>query len=214
MAGVSPTVKLKTQLLAELKRTNELNHLPHRGAFLTTDRVDEIFSTESLVEQLKDHQDGKHLSVHARKALAERIKVHHKRLYAILLLMDESSRIHGIPEGEIDLIRDDCLFAPIKSKLTMKSYTQEKLKDLAFFRGITDEFYKKQWVFPPTLSTTETLEFPPEHFIFPFISDRRWIAGGYHGDVHEVAVLSEFLHWPLGNQTTRVWSHAISSRAC
>jgi hypothetical protein len=214
MAGVPQTVKLKTLLLAELRRTNELNHLPHRGAFLTTDRVDEIFSTESLVEQLKDHQDGKHLSIHARKALAETIKVHHKRLYAILLLMDESSRIHGIPEGEIDLIRDDYLFAPIKGKLTMESYTQEKLEDLAFFRGITNEFYKKQWMFPPRFSTTETLEFPVEYFIFPFTSNRKSIGGGYHGDVYEVAISSGILHSPLGHQTPQAWSRGSRSRAC
>lgn len=201
MASSLPTADLKALLEAKMKKMIDKNGLEYRGGFLTVDYVQEIFTTENLAEQLKDHPEGRWHSAHVRKQLAVSIRENQKQLYSILLLIGESHRIHRIPQSEAKLINDDHLFGP-----TTNAYELERLQSMTFFDGIADAFYRKQWIFPPSLSAPKTLEFPAEHFRFPFTSERRTLGNGYHGDVYAVEVPSSFLQTKQSNDISQVRS--------
>jgi hypothetical protein len=148
MAGMLSTMKLKEQLMTKLEETDKLNDLPHRGAFLTMECVDEVLTADCLTEQLKDHPNGQRLSLLSHKTLARTIRDHQKRLYSILLLLDKSNHIHHIPLEEVDKIKDDYLFTPTGTTPKSEFYTQERLNSLTFFDGIASEFYKSRTLSP------------------------------------------------------------------
>jgi hypothetical protein len=202
MANNPPTADLKVLLEAKMKKTIEENGLGYRGGFLTVDYVQEIFTTENLAEQLKDHPECRWHAAHVRKQLAVSIKENWKQLYSVLLLIGESHRIHRIPQSEAKLINDEYLFGS-----TTDTYELERLQSVTFFDGIADAFYQKQWIFPPGLSAPKTLDFPVKHFHFPFTSARRVLGdgqGGYHGVVYEVEVSGSFLRTRQSNGKSQV----------
>jgi hypothetical protein len=206
MASKHHPVDLKGLLEAKIKQTIEANQLEHRGGFLTTDFVTEIFTTENLAEQLKDHPEAESVPSEDLRKTAQKIRDHQKQLYAILLLMGESRRIHSVIFSEVNSIKDEFLFRPTTTVPSLQWYTKERLDRLTFFDGIADTFYRKQWIFPPSLLTTETLEFPEKHFVFPFESAPELLGSGLHGDVYKVTVSSHFLQIRQSEQVSHVRS--------
>jgi hypothetical protein len=212
MASKPLTVQLKALLEAKMKDAIETNGLEYRGGFLTVEAVTDILTKENLAKQLAEHPDARWHSWHARGELAGKIRDNQKQLYTILLLINESHRIHRVHETEVDSIKDEFLF-----KTTTTGYTQERLKNQSFFEGIATAFYRKQWIFPPGLSTSKTLDFPAECFVFPFKSTRHTLGdgnGGYHGDVYAVEVPSYFLQTSRSDQSSQVRLYICSLCSC
>jgi len=177
--------RLTSEFAWELKRQMDLmggkNGLNPRGRFISDDFLQLLFTPENLRQRLQDFESV----LSKRVQYEEFIKKRAKRVYAILILLDESSRILEFKEGGVD---DARLFGVSEDDFSKCFCTKEKLREIPQLEGLVDKFYEMQWVFPPTLSSTETLFFDAKFFRFPFTTEPKWIGCGAIGHVYEVEI--------------------------
>jgi hypothetical protein len=197
--------------MEEIETRSKQNGLPKRGGFLTFEFIDGLFTIENIAEQFRQHQDSLPLPRKERYLLAQSIKKDQQKLYAILLLMDKSDRLTS---SKARAYTDKFLFPtaqPGHASLPCPSSKLEKLKNSALFHGIASAFYEKQFVFPPSLSTTTT-ETYPLCFTFPFASQRDLIGHGSYGDVFKVEIPNGFLQSNQRGKAPQVIGVSSTSR--
>jgi hypothetical protein len=190
-----PSGNLKDKLMAEIERRKEQNRLPVRGGFLTLNFIDELFTVESIAQQLQQHEEGRRLSRKEIIQLAQSIKQNQQKLYAILLLMDKS---HHLISNNAKLFTDQRLFEIPEPGLASLPCRLEILETQSLFNGFASAFYEKQFVFPPSLPTSRTVFYHP-HFIFPFANERERVGNGSFGEVYKVEIPNGFLS-PLADE--------------
>jgi hypothetical protein len=181
--------------MAEIERRRSQNHLPIRGGFLTLGYIDELFTVEGISQQLQKYEEFQRISKAKRAELALFIKENQQKLYAILLLMDQS---HHLISDKARAFTDKYLFAIQKPGLASLPCPLSTLETLPLFRGFASAFYEQQYVFPPSLSTPETVKHPL-HFKFPFANERERVGNGSFGEVYGVEIPRGFL-LPLADE--------------
>ncbi|KAH8626784.1 SPS1,serine threonine protein kinase [Alternaria alternata] len=179
-----PPVDLKDNLVAEIDRRKQLNHLPVRGGFLTFDFIDRLFTVVNITQQLQKHEEAQRLSTKTITLYAQTIKLHQQKLYAILLLMDKS---HCLLSDKAKAVTDRSLFEIPEPGLASLPCPLATLEASPLFHDFAHSFYEKQFVFPPSLPASRTEVYPP-NFIFPFASRPKRIGGGSFGEVFRVEI--------------------------
>ncbi|EDU46300.1 hypothetical protein PtrSN002B_010278 [Pyrenophora tritici-repentis] len=197
-----PPGNLKDELMAEIERRERQNRLPVRGGFLTLEFIDELFTVGNIAQQLREHEEVRLLPKKERIQLAQFIKQNQQKLYAILLLMDES---HHLSLNNARAFTDESLFDIPEPGLASLPCDLATLETLPLFRGFASAFYEKQFVFPPGLPTGRTISHPP-HFIFPFANERERVGYGSFGEVYKVEIPSGFLPPQADEKVSKVFA--------
>lgn len=205
MAGEPDKVDLKKLLEKQMERAKEQNGLPARGAFITEEFVRELFTLENIKEQLKDDVDTQSYSTYNIRQLAQFIKDKGKKLYAVLILLDQSPLIRPLFE-RTPQVTDSFLFETPRSGFASLPCPMEKLKSIKHLADIADDFYQKQFVFPPSLTADETQDFHPRFFMFPFSSKPQRLNNGAYGEVYAVNLPKGYLepHTNITEESTKV----------
>ncbi|KAH8725182.1 kinase-like domain-containing protein [Phaeosphaeriaceae sp. PMI808] len=186
MAADTGTMDLKKALERQIDLAKEQNTLRGKGGFLTEKFVGELFTVDNIKARLLKRDVDTRLHNHYDIAqLASTIKDEGTKLYAILILLEQSHRISPLLKGS-PLINDNSLFGARQTGIASSTCSLDKLKGFASLKDIADEFYEKQWIFPPSLMGEVTFDFHAKYFRFPFTSEPQKLGGGSYGEVFAV----------------------------
>jgi hypothetical protein len=137
--------------------------------------------------------------------LVQKIKSHQK-LYAILILMDESKLILDVLDVGPEPMGDASLPRPqgqaqmdIYDLGSEHPYELKALQRIEAFSKCADALYREQWKIPPRLKAETHYDFPAEHFVFPFVSKPKVIGHGSYGQVYEVEIARGHLEFSQGH---------------
>jgi hypothetical protein len=161
-----------------------------RGGFLTLHDLKEILTYNRVKGQLgldfpSDQGDEK-------ITFTEAILSRGLKLYAILLCIREAPRIKPLLLD--DKVDDDIFKYKADAEEILSFFcTKEELSEYPTMRPIVDLFYEAQWVVPPMLPRIDDIEFPAQHFRFPFEKIGEQIASGAYGQVYSMVVAPGFL---------------------
>ncbi|CAN9166884.1 unnamed protein product [Alternaria alternata] len=195
LAFPPPPVDLKDKLVAEIDKRKRVNDMPVRGGYLTFDFIDRLFTVANIAQQLQKHEEAQRIPRQDITLHAQFIKQHQQKLYAILLLMDNS---HYLLSSKAKAVTDRKLFEIPESGLASLPCPLPTLEAFSLFHGFSDAFYKMQFVFPPSLPASRTVLYPPD-FIFPFASKPERVGEGSFGEVSTVEIASGILS-PLADK--------------
>ncbi|KAF2656071.1 hypothetical protein K491DRAFT_757864 [Lophiostoma macrostomum CBS 122681] len=171
---------LKEILTKELGNAKQRNRLAARGEFISEAFLHDHLTIDNIKIQLKEDIATKTHDDYERKRLAHTIRLKSRKLYAILILLDESERISTLVAAGID---DESLFGTPKPGYASSVCSLENLNKLILFEDYAQPFFEKQWVFPPSLLGNETVQFPSKQFVFPFLNVPRFLGKGGFGEV-------------------------------
>jgi hypothetical protein len=193
---------LKIALETEMEKMKQANRLA-RGDFVSDKYLDKLFTIKNLKGNLRPLLPPTWMGFREPMELgqlANNVRNSAQRLYAILLLMDQSPRI--IPLLSYDPPVDDkFLFgSPDDPKDNLITFCSLKRLLLSPLEDIAEEFYNKQWHCPPQLSDSITHEFPPDLYIYPFTGPPINIGGGGYGAVQKVDIAKGYLEHPNAYQ--------------
>lgn len=189
MDGKKLTWDFKKELEAHIKEKGENNGLKSRGGFVSEEFLERLFNSENLVKRLDhDFRNHKYLD------LVSFIRKRAKRVYGILVLIDEPMRIRSLKKRQPSV--DDALLFHATGKESRVYCRRETLRKDKDLEDIADQFFEMQWIFPPTLSSEKTLEFDPKLFRFPFNTEPIHKGSGGSGQVHEIKVDETYIVYP------------------
>jgi hypothetical protein len=192
----------KARLKSEMEENKKLNGLQHRGAFVSDTFLKDLITKENL----KEHAESKHandplnlnkknLNYESRSQLLDLICSSSRKLFAILVLVDQPWHITELLLAK-EKVDDDALFGP---KPDGRTYAALKdFRAIPQLSSIAEQCFTKQWHFPPVLSSDEIQSFPPTLFQFPFVAPAEKIAHGGFGIVMRAKIASGYLNYPEG----------------
>jgi len=192
------------QILENQIHEMEKNKEGKSVGFIPVDYLKEEFykpgsiTFRKVKEQLEN--DFSHWEPKERENLQQAIQSSGGKLYAILILLDETHKIFILMDKE-QPVNDSTLFGNNKER----SCNQDELSKIPQLRDIAPEFYKKQWIIPPVLCSNEEPEFPIESFIFPFSNDPAYHNRGSYGLIFTTEIASGHLRSSYKYQTVRIW---------
>lgn len=200
-----PRTNLKAKLQAQMKAMSGSNGMEKRGSFIPEGYLRELFTASKLKKKLQE--DFSFLESRQLDRLTDKIRTQGRRLYATLLLMDESQLIIKLLELN-DPIDDSVFSAAMLSKErkyrdTGMPNTLRSLKQVDELSDVADTLYETQWIIPPSLPPDSHLSFPVEHFVFPFLSQPKKISNGSYGVVYGVEVAKGHVELPKGYGAVR-----------
>jgi hypothetical protein len=203
-------VSLGTALEDEIERARHLNNQTARGGFVSIGFIHSLLTIENIKKQLKEVPDTRgYLGAKRTTELAHLIKEQGSKLYTILILLGKSDRIRSLMVAGKPPINDSLLFrSPGRGHASLPC-SLEDLQGIPELSDIANEFYKKQWIVPPSLLSDETRVFDAQHFRFPFASSPRRLGRGSYGEVFAVELPKGYLE-PLEN-TSNESSQVLSS---
>ena len=190
------TVDIRKQLEDHIMKTRTQNGLQ---GFVSTAYLRNLLASEACKKQL--NEDYRDLNPREIRSLQTTISVSGSKMYGILVLLDKTELIEKLMSGE-DPVTDERLFGG-EGKRTKPYCEMKELNQIPGLCGIAKQFYDKQWVFPPTLSSEDDQLFPPESFVFPFHSYPVNIGQGSYGGIFEVEIAAECLKSPIPPHTVR-----------
>ena len=192
----------KAQLESEMERATSQNGLKYRGAFVTDQFLKELVTQKNLKEYAEwkhasDPLNLKSMDYQRKSQLLDLICISGRKLFAILVLVDQPWHTAKLLLADTK-IDDDYLFGPkIGGKMTYCAL--ETFQSITELSPIAEECYKKQWHFPPRLSSDDIQSFPANLFMFPFVSVRpEPISHGSFGVVMEAEVAPGYITFPKG----------------
>ena len=206
----------KGRLEREMDEMQEKNSLKRRGRFIHEDYLRTLFISEDLKERLRVECDYGQFGPFERKKLVnleQMIRNKARKLYAILILLEESGRIRNLIERAF--VTDDVIFTEPRKGFGAHC-TRECLSHVDGLSDIANKFYETQWIFPPFLSADSHQHFPPTLFVFPFTSKPSAISGGSYGTVYEIEIAKGYLEFPKECPVREIHIHfhfTISSRS-
>lgn len=189
-----------TALKSEMISMKEKNKLGYRGEWIPDASLRDLFDTDSLTVRLREDH---HISQKELDDCVEFIKKDARRIFAILVLIDEKRLILALKKSKLQ-VNDDFLFKA-SNKYARRCCTREDLSRIPELSGVVDQFYEMQWVFPPYLSSNDILTFDTRYFRFPLKSFNPYPVGrGGNADVYQAEIDEEFLTY---NQKYPMVSH-------
>jgi serine/threonine protein kinase len=181
------TTNFKEAILGEMNRTGSENRLGTRGSFVCDEFLLQLFSERNLRRRLgKDLGLGWFQSQHLSE-LVTAIRDRGRKLYAVLVLLDSSSRIDILINGK-PAVDDGVLFGRTQPGPVASYCTLQNLEAMIALSDLAQGVYAKQWIFLPQLSCSETLEFPVESFMLPFANFPRKLGSGGAASVYKVDI--------------------------
>lgn len=176
------------------------NGMEKRGEFIPEESLKDIFTTGSLKQKLQ--ADFNFLSQRQVKDVTQRIQRCGKKLYALLILMDESKLILKLLD-QAPPVDDGRLWGLVRldpeDPGSEPPYAFKSLQQIDVLSGCADALYKQQWKIPPLLTAETHHSFPVEHFVFPFASKPEKISNGSYGVIYGVEIAKGHLELPQGH---------------
>jgi hypothetical protein len=161
---------LKERIESAMEHGYERSH--RETAFIANDALLELFATQALQQNLRrDFQEygnqKKKTKAREVEELAEYVKTSATKLYAVLVLLEQSKRI-------IQLFR-------CNPRITDKIFEQSDdkygpychmtyLQNCKYLEDVATEFFDMQWCIPPKFDDQKHQRFPETHLRFPFTS--------------------------------------------
>jgi hypothetical protein len=192
---------LKAELEAEMDRNKKRNDLGSRGRFVSNGFLVELLNEKRLNAHLKEvhviHDwfrsfPGVPSLPREFRKLSSTIRSDAPILYCILILVDRPKAIQNFLRSQ-PAINDRTLFG--RDHTGHRTYcSRDELKAIPLFEGFAEDFYQKQWHFPPMLYTSEgTPKFDLIHFQFPFTDDQQPIGRGGYASVYKTRIGKEYV---------------------
>jgi hypothetical protein len=191
MDGKEPIVDFKKELEGRMVEMANRNGLTDRGGYISDDFLQELFTSKNIEQRLiHDYEQSYQLS-----ELEEFIRKRAKRVYAVLVLIDEPRRIRDLKNRK-PAVDDALLFQSLDDYSSMSYCKKETLEKYLELAEVAERFYEMQWAFPPTLSSCDVLHFDAKFFRFPFKTRPNRIGSGGSGQVHEVEIEGGNIKYP------------------
>ncbi|KAF2007560.1 hypothetical protein P154DRAFT_517239 [Amniculicola lignicola CBS 123094] len=188
--GNGARMDIKRRLESWMKSTEKENKLALRGSFIPEQELKGIMTLENIMNMLPGDVNLEKYNDRAFNRLAKTIKDTASKVYAVLILIDQSDRICDLMDQKPP-IDDNYLFQSSNGTVRFCS-SLENLRKTPILREFAEEFYKMQWALPQSLTAHGLPEFGKD-FIFPFASPRKFLGGGSYGEVCEVTIPAEYL---------------------
>jgi hypothetical protein len=187
---------LKKELEEEMTRNAAQNDLAVRGRFVSDEFVAELLQEKNLEAHLRSDYNQWAWPVplpQKYRRLSKAIRTDGQIVYCILVLIDRQKDIQALLYEE-PAVNDRTLFERDHTG-HRRSCSREELRRIPQFDDTAaEEFYQKQWNFPPTLYTTGgTPKFDLQHFKMPFDQKCKYVASGTFGSVYKTEIRKEFL---------------------
>jgi hypothetical protein len=195
------TSDLRKALEDQKEKMGTQNELQHRGAFISNDFLQQLFTAENIRSKLEiDQVTG---SMQDPQALITFIKTRARKIFAILVLLDEGRRISNLQNSQ-PVVDDHLLFTKSCDDASKPYCSLEKLRRISALSDIAQKLYEEQWAFPAVLSPAVHLDFDPQYFRFPFKTKPAWIAAGASGQVHGVELAEGYLKDSAGSDIVSI----------
>ena len=178
---------LKGALEAEIRKTKKANNMEERGGFVPNEFLDILLTPRNIKKRLQT--DFPRLEEMRLEQWTRTIHKSGMKLYAILILLDESRRIKDLFTRPKPPVVDDVL-------LFQEDFCTEKDLQKIGLWDIKESFYRAQWIFPPLLTGKSLQKFDPTSFIFPFTSKRKKVGHGSFGVVFKVEIAKGHMKLP------------------
>ncbi|KAJ4303458.1 hypothetical protein N0V90_002353 [Kalmusia sp. IMI 367209] len=186
---------LKKELEDEMRRTGQSNGLKDHGSFVSDGFLAELLTEDNLKAHIKkEYNVWIWLAYPDLHRLVSTIHSDGRKLYSILVLLDRQKDIEKFLYNQ-PAINDGRLFE--KDHTGYRTFcSRDALKEFPQFEDFAEEFYQKQWYFPPMLYSDGSIPtFDLEHFKLPFNKPAVSLGTGGWGAVLGTTMKREYLRW-------------------
>ncbi|KAJ4290525.1 hypothetical protein N0V90_010742 [Kalmusia sp. IMI 367209] len=205
MARHKPGPNLKKELEDEMIRAASHNYiidkqsltgLRERGKYVSNRFVAELLREENLVTHLRQEYKvwrplwPSPLSPKLYQLLAK-IRTEGPILYCILILLEREQEIQSFLYSK-PAINDKKLFERDRDQ-PGTFCSREELRKIPQFADFVEDFYQKQWYFPPRLYSSGIPLFDLKYFRLPFLEQAIRRGSGGFGEVYGTTIASEYV---------------------
>jgi hypothetical protein len=213
MAYLKLTPNLKEELENQMREVAKRNGLideespeekRQQGKFVSNAFVAELLGEKNLAAHLRKGYDGYFPSWFGQlpsdlQELSKKIRTEGPILYCILILLDREGSMGDLLENNLN---DKTLFDRDDEKPGIICPI-DKLRSIPQLAQFADEFYQKQWHFPPRLYQKDQyksddfkpLKFELQSFKFPFTGMDVPLGSGGFGQVYATKISTEYVDY-------------------